>query len=88
MYVLKDNKIGAFTQPFYVYTEEQVERDMMSIANDLSHPVGKNVNDFALYKLGEYDDITGKHNLIDAPKHITNLAELVVTKVKEVENNG
>ena len=76
IYTLRDNTVEVYNQPFYTFSKEQAERDMLYMANDKDHNIGKNPEQYALYHLGEYDDSTGKFNLNDAPLHVVNLADL------------
>lgn len=76
IYTLRDNKVEVYNQPFYGFNREQVERDMLLIANDEQQSLSARAEDYALYYLGTFDDQTGKHDFVDAPEHVLNLIDL------------
>lgn len=73
VYNVKDSKGGFYLMPFYVHSEEEALRFMRNSVLDVTHPFAKNPEDFDLYYLGEFDDITGKFDLLDSPAHLVKL---------------
>ena len=59
MYTLKDIKVGIYLIPFFQHDDENAVRDMTMMVNDDLHPIGKNPEGRALYRLGTFDDVEG-----------------------------
>lgn len=76
IYTVRDNKIDAYLEPHFAHDDETAKRTMIYSVNDQQHPFSKNAEDYALYYLGEYDDITAKITSLDQPKHLANLLDL------------
>lgn len=70
IYNIKDIKLKAFLSPVFVHSREQIERDMIMIVNDPDHPFSKSPQDYHLYYIGKYDDVSGIITTTDAPEHL------------------
>lgn len=70
MYSVRDSKAEFYERPFLQHTHAEAQRSFASIARDPQNPIGKNPEDFDLYYLGEYDNVTGKLDPLPAPEHI------------------
>lgn len=70
MYSIRDSKGEFYSQPFVKNTHGEAERDFQSLANDEKSQVAQYPEDFDLYFLGEYDNITGKITPQDSPQHV------------------
>lgn len=81
IYSVKDKAVNAFLQPFFSPTLGSAVRSLQTVVNDENHEFAKHVNDYTLFKLGDFDDTTG---LIipnpDGPTLITPLAGLTKPK--------
>lgn len=60
IYAIRDNKVGAFMQPFYMNTNAAAIRAFDDLVNDGKSGVNKHPEDYELYLLGVYDDNTGR----------------------------
>lgn len=82
---LRDIKQGAFAQPYCQKNEEVAKRSFYLAINDKRnenlYPIR---DDLELWKLGEYDDTSGKVNTKGMPQIMFNRGELV--KREEAEN--
>ena len=76
MYTLKDKKVEVYLTPFFTHDDENAVRDLTFLANDSEHPIGKNPEGYALYRLGVYNDENASFQLYDAPEHLVNLENL------------
>ena len=76
VFTVRDGKAEAYLQPFFVPNESVAIRAMTDCVTDENHAFGKHPEDYSLYACGVYDDITGKFELLDAPKHLVNLIDL------------
>lgn len=77
IYSIRDQKSEAFGPPFYKATHGEAERDFTQIVNDEKSTIKKFPEDFDLYHLGEYDDLTGLIKPLDTPQHIIKAIQLV-----------
>lgn len=83
MFTIKDTKGGNYFTPIYQKNHADAERFLMTIlktpakelpghyANVSNYP-----EDFDLYFIGTYDDISGKVSSLDSPQHITKAINL------------
>lgn len=69
---LRDIKIGAYQQPVYVAAVGAAIRGFEDAINnkEKNTDISRHPADFELYLLGEFDDETGKFNLLDQPQFI------------------
>lgn len=58
LYAIKDTKT-TFWSPFLHHNDLSATREFSSMVNSGNDLVANNVQDFELWKLGEYDDVTG-----------------------------
>lgn len=70
MFSIRDTKSAIYSDPFYAITHGVAERNFHEIANDSSSIVYKHPEDFDLYHIGEFDDNTGKCQILETPKHV------------------
>lgn len=71
-YSIRDSKGEVYHNPFYKHTHGEAERDFTTAVND-SNPNNNFAmypEDFDLYYLGDYDNITGKFEALPSPQHI------------------
>jgi hypothetical protein len=77
---IKDTAADAFGRPAYVATEGVAIRqfqDEVNRAND-DNQLYKHPQDFHLYYLGLFDDVTGKFELLESPKLITRANDVMM----------
>ena len=77
VFTVRDEKAEAFLTPFYLPTEALAKRAMVDCVNDSNHGFNKHPEDYSLWALGSFDDMSGKHEILDNPKHVFNLVDLV-----------
>lgn len=70
IYSIRDAKGEVFNSPFYKKTHGEAERDFKTLVNDDKSVVNKYPDDFDLYYLGTYEDVSGKLIALDTPQHI------------------
>lgn len=59
IYAIYDMKAQFYKPPFYQRSKGEALRTFTQLANDKQTLVGMHPEDFALYELGEFDDIKG-----------------------------
>lgn len=81
IFSVRDAKVEAFLQPFFSPTLGAAIRSLMEAVNDPGHQFAKNVGDYSLFELGEFDDAGGL--IVPAgqgPVHCVTCSELVKNK--------
>jgi hypothetical protein len=77
---IKDTAADAFGRPAFVATEgvalRQFQDEVNRSADD--NQLYKHPQDFHLYYLGMFDDITGKFELMETPKLITRANDVIM----------
>lgn len=78
VFAVRDKQVDAFLQPFFSPTMGSALRSIKTVLADPNHDFHKNVQDFSLYKLAEFDDSTGRFSG-DSPEYISLLTALMPT---------
>lgn len=86
LYSLLDNKTDSHGKPMYYFNHEQMLTELTTFVNDEVANSDINPVDFELFELGEYDRQTGKHLLLEKPKHLFNVRTLIKKKKINTHN--
>jgi hypothetical protein len=77
VFTVRDSKAEAFLQPFFAPNTSVAVRMLRDIlAWDDQHSFFVNAEDYALYHLGQYDDVAGIIQPNTQPLNITSLSEV------------
>jgi len=76
IYTIKDAKAGTYAQPFYSVNNTTAIRSFTVSVKDPQNPLSAYPEDFSLWHLGTYNDITGKLVGND-PEFVANTAQQV-----------
>lgn len=79
VYSMFDNKVDVFNIPIVEKDEASVIENIKRVSEDFKE-YGVNPTDYELYELGEYETTTGKFNLLDSPKHLFSVNQIVAHK--------
>jgi len=60
VYTIYDVASGIYMRPFFQQTDGQATRSFSDIALDADHEIGKHPEDYTLFRIGQYNDNTGK----------------------------
>lgn len=60
VYAVRDAAVGAFMQPFFARSKGEAIRSFTLAVQDEKHDFYRNPADFALFKLGMWDDTSGE----------------------------
>lgn len=82
VFTVKDSKADAWNQPFFKSTHGEAERDFRTLVNDNKSLLSQYPEDFDLYYLGEYDEMTGKFITLDTPQHVIKAVLCVAPKAE------
>jgi len=85
VFSLHDLKAGTFMQPFFFPSVGQAVRAVLDLATDMGTLVARHPEDFVLYHLGDWDDLSAR--FADGhPSHIATVVSILET-VKKGEPN-
>lgn len=76
IFTVRDSKADAYLVPYHMPNVPLAVRIMANSVNDPEHPFCLNPEDYSLYEIGVFDELTGKVTPHEAPIHILNLVEL------------
>lgn len=79
IYSVFDTKAGTYTPPFFQHAEPMAIRTFGDCCNDITHTFGKHPEDYTLFCLGTYDDLTGFIDQ-DAIKSVRTGLSLITTQ--------
>lgn len=66
IFTVYDSKAEAFIQPFYAQATGAAIRSFEAACNEEGHDFARYSGDYTLYELGQFDQNTGKINLLPA----------------------
>ena len=72
-YTIYDVASGVYMRPFFSQADGQATRGFKDIATDADHEVGKHPEDYTLYRIGSYNDTSGKLEGEEPEKIMTGL---------------
>lgn len=58
IYAIRDSKTEMYNRPFYAVAEGEAVRNFTDLVNDPTTTPGRHPADFALYRIGSYDDVS------------------------------
>lgn len=70
VFTIYDSKAGAFLQPFFMKTNGEAERAISNVLRDPEHNFTVHSDDFTLFELGSFDDVSAKFIQLDTPHSI------------------
>ena len=77
VFSIRDTKGELYHSPFFKTAIGEAERDFHAVVNDKSTTLSKYPEDFDLYFLGEFDNVTGKMKSLDTPHHLVKAVNCV-----------
>ena len=82
-YTIYDVASGVYMRPFFSQADGQAVRGFKDIATDADHEIGKHPEDYTLYRIGAFNDTTGKMEGEEMEKLTTGLE--CVHAAREIE---
>jgi len=70
VFAVYDAAVKSYAQPFLMTTEGQALRGFMDACEDQKTNLAKHPEDYTLFKLGSYDDATGKYTNLHTPESL------------------
>ncbi len=59
VYSIYDTAAGLYSRPFFCQSDAEALRMFSDLSVDAEHPVGKHPEDYAIFRLGTFDDNKG-----------------------------
>lgn len=87
-YSIYDVKAAIFHPPFFVTNNAVAERTFSNVALDPGTSVGQHPEDYILFRVGTWDDSTGRIESVIPPEHVTSAAQLVYARGQQQAEFG
>ena len=72
-----DSAVGAYSPPIFAKSKGEAIRSFSDACNDSSTAMSKHPQDYILFELGSFDELTGQFHTLDAPKSLGVAIEFV-----------
>ncbi len=59
IYSIFDTASATYQKPTFARTDGEIMREFQNISIDKKHPCGEHPEDYSLFRLGTFDDLTG-----------------------------
>lgn len=76
IFAIRDIKAESFGRPFFSVNPPMAMRELQTVVNEPGNSMATYAEDFQLFLIGEFDEITGKI-VSDEPHHICSIQDLV-----------
>ena len=78
---IRDSAVGAYMRPFYLQSSGQAIRSFQDEVNRAAeeNTMFHHPEDYELFLLGEFDDVTGMFDLLEVSKSIATAKQLKVS---------
>ncbi len=73
-----DAKAEAYMQPMFFQSAGQAVRSFSDVVNDKSHAIGQHPEDYTMFCVGEWDERSGKIEVLTAPVSLAHGLTLVL----------
>lgn len=70
LFCIRDSKAEIYNTPFVQKSHGEAERTFSRLANEPDQLICRNPEDFDLFFLGEFDELTGKISPMESPLHL------------------
>ncbi|MEM0168022.1 MAG: hypothetical protein QW515_05270 [Thermoplasmatales archaeon] len=77
VFSIYDSKAEVYSNPVFIRTKGEAIRGLAECVNNSDHHYGRHSEDFTLFEIGEWDDLTGTFMPYQAKISICNLKELI-----------
>lgn len=83
-FAIRDVKVSSYGTPFFQKNAIEAQRGFQHIVNDKTTMIGMYPEDFELYYLGDYEEVTARFNMLEQPKFI--VAGIQLAKKEEAKD--
>ncbi len=60
LYAIFDTCSGIYEKPFFHTADDAVKREFQDVVNTPDHPINKHPEHYSIWRLGNFDNTTGK----------------------------
>lgn len=75
VFTVFDSAASAYLQPFFAQTKGLAIRYFTDAVNNEKHDFNRYADSYTLFELGEFDDVSGKFELLPSPVSVGNALE-------------
>jgi len=79
VFTVYDSKMEAYLAPFYAQAQGSAIRMFSDSINDKNHAFGKHPEDYTLFEIGSYDELTGTLIPLTAHKSLGTGVDFIVS---------
>lgn len=79
VFAVLDRMAGYYGNPFFMASAGEARRAFSEVAGDMSTQIGRHPGDFALYYMGEFDNISGEFHMCP-PEHLVGAVEALARR--------
>lgn len=83
IFSVQDVKVSVFYPPVVLHNEAEARRMMSDVVRNPETQIAKHVEDFRLFRLGEFDDNSGAVLPLAQPEFIANASEFLVSNASK-----
>ncbi len=80
MYSIFDTASGTYNRPLFARADGEIMREFQNLCTDKEHPCGQHPEDYSLFRLAIFNDLTGMITNEDNECLSTGLEMLALTK--------
>ena len=73
---IQDNKAEIYREPIFLNIEDEI-KEIINFSFQQEEYKDINPKEYDIFKLGTYEEKTGKFDLLEAPKHLYNVSDLI-----------
>ena len=90
MFSIYDTVSKLYARPFFDINESTAKRNLRTAINDPKSGLAENINDYRLYKIGEFDDQSGSFITVEhSPVYVDNFINIGGVHVQhDIKKNG
>lgn len=81
IFTVYDSKVGAYLPPFFMSARGEALRAFVDTISDDKSVISKHPEDYTLFELGEYDNLTAKFDMYETPVSLGVAIELIPSRV-------
>jgi len=70
VFAIYDSKAKYYKHPFLMKSKGEVLRGFIDLANDEKTEIGKHPEDFVLFYIGTFDEVSGRYEMLDAKESL------------------
>ncbi len=85
VYAIFDSCSGIYEKPFFHTADDVVRREFQDVATTADHPINKHPEHYSLWRLGNFDNLTGK--LVEERNECLWTALEAISQSQDLQNN-